>query len=142
MAIAKGEWFGSGLGGGVAKLKFLPEPHTDFLFATIGEELGMVGMLAIVFLFYWIVRRCFEIGRQAISFDLLLQRAGRPGRRAVARRPGVHQPRRQPRAAADQGADPAVHELGRQRDRDELRGVAIVLRIDFENRRLMRGTVL
>lgn len=70
MAIGKGEWLGSGLGAGVAKLNFLPEPHTDFLFATIGEELGMVGMLLVILLFYWLVRRCFEIGRQAIDFQL------------------------------------------------------------------------
>ncbi|MDO4232822.1 MAG: putative lipid II flippase FtsW [Lautropia sp.] len=70
MAIGKGEWLGSGLGAGVAKLKFLPEPHTDFLFATIGEELGMVGMLAVILLFFWLVRRCFEIGRRAIDFQL------------------------------------------------------------------------
>ena len=71
MAIGKGEWLGSGLGAGVAKLNFLPEPHTDFLFATIGEELGMVGMLAVIIMFFWVVRRCFEIGRQAIAFEQL-----------------------------------------------------------------------
>ena len=71
MAIGKGEWLGSGLGAGVAKLNFLPEPHTDFLFATIGEELGMVGMLVVIIMFFWVVRRCFEIGRQAIAFEEL-----------------------------------------------------------------------
>ncbi|HEV7832058.1 MAG TPA: putative peptidoglycan glycosyltransferase FtsW, partial [Caballeronia sp.] len=65
IAFGRGEWFGVGLGGSVEKLNYLPEAHTDFILAVIGEELGFVGVLIVILLFYWIVRRAFEIGRQA-----------------------------------------------------------------------------
>jgi cell division protein FtsW len=65
IAFGRGEWFGVGLGGSVEKLFYLPEAHTDFLLAVIAEELGFVGVLAIVILFAWIVQRAFAIGRRA-----------------------------------------------------------------------------
>ncbi|MBB3004506.1 putative lipid II flippase FtsW [Paraburkholderia tropica] len=69
IAFGRGEWFGVGLGGSVEKLNYLPEAHTDFILAVIGEELGFVGVLVVILLFYWIVRRSFEIGRQALALD-------------------------------------------------------------------------
>ncbi len=67
MAFGRGEVFGVGLGGSVGKLHYLPEAHTDFLLAVIGEELGLIGVTVVIFLFYKITRRIFEIGRQAIA---------------------------------------------------------------------------
>jgi len=69
IAFGRGEWFGQGLGASVEKLHYLPEAHTDFLLAVIGEELGLVGVLAVVASFFWLVRRIFVIGRQAIALD-------------------------------------------------------------------------
>ena len=69
MAFGRGEWFGTGLGGSVEKLHYLPEAHTDFIMAVIGEELGFVGVVVMIFLFYWIVRRAFIIGRTALQLD-------------------------------------------------------------------------
>jgi cell division protein FtsW len=69
IAFGRGEIFGVGLGGSVEKLHYLPEAHTDFLLAVIGEELGFVGVLLVVVLFYWIIKRAFDIGRQAIAID-------------------------------------------------------------------------
>jgi cell division protein FtsW len=69
IAFGRGEWFGVGLGRSVEKLHYLPEAHTDFIFAVIGEELGLVGVLAVVVAFYWLVKRAFEIGRQAIALE-------------------------------------------------------------------------
>jgi cell division protein FtsW len=69
MAFGRGEFFGVGLGGSVGKLHYLPEAHTDFLLAVIGEELGLVGVVLVIFLFYRITRRAFEIGRQAVVVD-------------------------------------------------------------------------
>jgi cell division protein FtsW len=66
MAFGRGEWFGTGLGGSVENL---PEAHTDFIMAVIGEELGFVGVVVMIFLFYWIVRRAFLIGRTALQLD-------------------------------------------------------------------------
>jgi len=65
IAFGRGEWLGVGLGASVEKLHYLPEAHTDFLLAVIGEELGFAGVAAVVALFAWIVVRAFAIGREA-----------------------------------------------------------------------------
>ena len=61
IAIGRGEIFGVGLGGSVEKLHWLPEAHTDFLLAVIGEEFGLVGVLLIIGLFLWLTRRVMHI---------------------------------------------------------------------------------
>jgi cell division protein FtsW len=65
IAFGRGEWLGVGLGASVEKLHYLPEAHTDFLLAVIGEELGFAGVALVIGLFAWIVARSFAIGRQA-----------------------------------------------------------------------------
>ncbi len=67
IAFGRGEWFGVGLGGSVEKLLYLPEAHTDFLFAVIAEELGFVGVVTILGLFAWLVLRAFGIGKEAAT---------------------------------------------------------------------------
>jgi len=69
IAFGRGEIFGQGLGSSIEKLHYLPEAHTDFLLAVIGEELGFVGVFVIVGTFFWLTRRLFIIGRQAIALD-------------------------------------------------------------------------
>ncbi len=69
IAFGRGELFGVGLGASVEKLHYLPEAHTDFLLAVIGEELGLVGVLVVVVAFFWLTRRMFEIGRQSIKLE-------------------------------------------------------------------------
>jgi len=69
IAFGRGEIFGVGLGGSVEKLHYLPEAHTDFIMAVIGEELGLVGVVVVIGLFYWLVKRAFDIGRQAIALE-------------------------------------------------------------------------
>jgi cell division protein FtsW len=69
IAFGRGELFGVGLGGSLEKLHYLPEAHTDFLLAVIGEELGLAGVLVVIAMFYWLVKRAFDIGRQAIAID-------------------------------------------------------------------------
>lgn len=65
IAFGRGGWQGVGIGGSVEKLYYLPEAHTDFLLAVIAEELGFIGVVAVVILFAWLVIRAFVIGRQA-----------------------------------------------------------------------------
>lgn len=69
IALGRGEWFGVGLGASVEKLHYLPEAHTDFIVAVIGEELGFVGVAGLILMFAFVVWRGFEIGRQAIAMD-------------------------------------------------------------------------
>lgn len=69
IAFGRGEWFGVGLGASIEKLHYLPESHTDFIMAVIGEELGFVGVVVVVVAFYFFVRRSFAIGRQSIKLD-------------------------------------------------------------------------
>jgi len=69
IAFGRGEWFGVGLGNGIQKLFYLPEAHTDFLMAVIGEELGLMGTLVVIFLFAVIVWRAFTIGAEASRLD-------------------------------------------------------------------------
>lgn len=69
IAFGRGELFGVGLGGSVEKLNYLPEAHTDFIMAVVAEETGLVGVILILFIFYWLIRRTFEIGRQAIKLE-------------------------------------------------------------------------
>jgi len=69
IALGRGEWFGVGLGASVEKLHYLPEAHTDFIVAVIGEELGFVGVAALIAMFAFLVWRGFEIGRQAIAME-------------------------------------------------------------------------
>ena len=65
IAFGRGEFLGVGLGASVEKLFYLPEAHTDFLLAVIAEELGFLGVAAVIGLFTWVVMRAFAIGRQA-----------------------------------------------------------------------------
>lgn len=69
IALGRGEWFGVGLGASVEKLHYLPEAHTDFLMAVVGEELGFAGVMLVLFLFVVIIHRGFDIGRQAIAME-------------------------------------------------------------------------
>lgn len=69
IAFGRGEIFGEGLGSSLEKLHYLPEAHTDFLLAVIGEELGFVGVAIVILTFFWLVVRLFNIGRQAIALD-------------------------------------------------------------------------
>jgi cell division protein FtsW len=70
IAIGRGQWFGVGLGDSVQKLFYLPEAHTDFLFAVLAEELGLLGVALTLALFVGLVWRSFHIARLAASTGL------------------------------------------------------------------------
>lgn len=69
IAIGRGEWTGVGLGFSIEKLHYLPEAHTDFILAVIGEELGFIGIVTVVVLYFLLVFKTFKIGRVAIAMD-------------------------------------------------------------------------
>jgi len=139
IAFGRGELFGVGLGGSVEKLHYLPEAHTDFLLAVIGEELGFAGVLVVIALFYWIVKRSFEIGRQSIAMDQIF-----PG--LVAKGVGIWIG---VQAFINMGVNLGLlptkgltlplMSYGGSGVLLNCMGLAILLRIDYENRLLMRG---
>ncbi|HSZ09696.1 MAG TPA: putative lipid II flippase FtsW [Steroidobacteraceae bacterium] len=73
IAIGRGSWFGVGLGSSVQKLFYLPEAHTDFVFAVLAEELGLVGVMGVIGLFVALVWRAFHISRLAAQAGLRFQ---------------------------------------------------------------------
>lgn len=139
IALGRGEIFGQGLGSSVEKLHYLPEAHTDFLLAVIGEELGFVGVAAVIVLFFWLTRRVVQIGRQAIALDrvfagLLCQGIGVwIGFQAFINM-GVNLG-----VLPTKGLTLPLMSYGGSAILMNLVALAMVLRVDIENRALMRG---
>ena len=139
IAFGRGEIFGQGLGSSVEKLHYLPEAHTDFLLAVVGEELGFVGVFVVVAAFFWLTRRIFHIGRQAVALDrvfagLLAQGIGIwMGGQAFINM-GVNLG-----VLPTKGLTLPLMSYGGSAILMNLISLAIVLRIDIENRSLMRG---
>lgn len=67
IGIARGDWTGTGLGVGIQKYSKLPEPHTDMIFAIIGEELGIIGMLFVILTFAYILNKGFNIATESLK---------------------------------------------------------------------------
>jgi cell division protein FtsW len=139
IAFGRGEIFGVGLGGSVEKLSWLPEAHTDFLMAVIGEEFGLVGVLIIITVFMWLTRRILQIGRQAISLDqvfsgLVAQGIGLWIGFQTFINIGVNLG-----ALPTKGLTLPLMSYGGSAILLNLVALAVVLRIDHENRQLMRG---
>ncbi|NYT62445.1 putative lipid II flippase FtsW [Alcaligenaceae bacterium] len=139
IALGRGEWLGVGLGASVEKLHYLPEAHTDFIVAVIGEELGFVGIACLIGLFVYIVWRGFEIGRQAIAMERIFNGLVAQG---VALWFGVQTfinigvcvgllPTK--------GLTLPMVSYGGSGIVMNLVAMALLLRVDFENRNLMRG---
>lgn len=139
IAIGRGELFGVGLGGSVEKLHWLPEAHTDFLLAVIGEEFGLVGLLVLIALFLWLTRRIMHIGRQAIALDqvfagLVAQGVGLWFGFQAFINIGVNLG-----ALPTKGLTLPFMSYGGSAILLNMVALAIVLRVDYENRQLMRG---
>ena len=139
IALGRGEWFGVGLGSSVEKLHYLPEAHTDFIVAVIGEELGFVGVSALILTFGFVVWRSFNIGRQASAMDRLFSGIVAQG---VALWFGVQ-------AFINigvvlgllptKGLTLPLVSYGGSGIVMNLVAFALLLRVDFENRQMMRG---
>ena len=71
MAFGRGDWMGQGLGNSVQKLEYLPEAHTDFVFAVLAEELGFVGVTLVLILIFSLVFKAILIGKKAFESDQL-----------------------------------------------------------------------
>jgi cell division protein FtsW len=139
IAFGRGEWLGVGLGASVEKLLYLPEAHTDFLLAVIAEELGFAGVTAILALFVWLLYRAYAISRQAA-------RLARPFAALTAQGIGIWLG---VQAIVNIGVNMGVlptkgltlplMSFGGSGIVANCVAVAILLRVDYENRRLLRG---
>jgi len=139
IAFGRGEWLGVGLGASIEKLFYLPEAHTDFLLAVIAEELGLLGVAAVIALFVFLVHRAFAVGRQAASLEryfaaLVAQGIGIwLGAQALINM-GVNMG-----LLPTKGLTLPLLSFGGTGIVVNCIALAILLRIDWENRHLMRG---
>ncbi|MFN8998858.1 MAG: FtsW/RodA/SpoVE family cell cycle protein, partial [Betaproteobacteria bacterium] len=139
IAFGRGEWFGVGLGASVEKLLYLPEAHTDFLLAVIGEELGFAGVAVVLALLGWVVARAFAIGAQAARLEryypaLVAQGVGLwIGTQALINI-GVNLG-----VLPTKGITLPLMSFGGSGLVANVAALAILLRVDFENRELMQG---
>ena len=139
IAFGRGEWLGVGLGASVEKLHYLPEAHTDFLMAVIAEELGFAGVAVVIVLFVWIICRSFAIAREAAMRErhfasLAAQGVGIwIGFQALINM-GVNMG-----LLPTKGLTLPLMSFGGSGVVVNCVAIALVLRIDWENRQLMRG---
>lgn len=142
IAFGRGEWFGVGLGGSVEKLLYLPEAHTDFLFAVIAEELGFVGVVIVLCMFAWLVIRAFGIGKEAAQNEqyfsaLLAQGLGVwVGAQAIINI-GVNMG-----MLPTKGLTLPLLSFGGSGILANCVAIAVLLRIDYENRMIQKGLPL
>jgi cell division protein FtsW len=139
MAFGRGEFFGSGLGASVEKLQYLPEAHTDFILAVIGEEFGLLGVSIIIILFAFLVVRMFGIAKESIQnkkpFSALMAQGiglwfGIQGIINMGVNLGLF---------PTKGLTLPLLSYGGTGILINMISIAIVLKIDYENRRNMRG---
>jgi cell division protein FtsW len=139
IAFGRGEFFGVGLGSSVEKLMYLPEAHTDFLLAVIAEELGFAGVMVVIVLFVWLLFRAYAIGRQAARLErafaaLVAQGIGIwIGVQAfinIGVNTGV---------LPTKGLTLPLLSFGGSGILANCIALAILMRVDYENRRLLRG---
>jgi cell division protein FtsW len=139
IAFGRGEWLGVGLGASVEKLFYLPEAHTDFLLAVIAEELGFAGVALVIAAFAWIVARAFAIGRRAALHErhfaaLAAQGVGVWLGFQAAINMGVNMG-----LLPTKGLTLPLMSYGGSGLLANFVALAILLRIDWENRQLSRG---
>ena len=139
IAIGRGEIFGVGLGGSVEKLHWLPEAHTDFLLAVIGEEFGLVGVLTLIVLFVWMTRRIMHIGRQAIALDRVFAGLVAQGVAIWMGFQAFINMGVNLGALPTKGLTLPLMSFGGSAILMNLVALAVVLRVDYENKLLMRG---
>lgn len=142
IAFGRGEWFGVGLGASVEKLFYLPEAHTDFLLAVLAEELGFAGVIAVIVLFAWLTWRAFAIGNQAAQLEryfsaLVAQGVGLWVGAQAAINMGVNMG-----VLPTKGLTLPLLSFGGSGIVANCCALAILLRVDYENRQMMKGLSL
>lgn len=139
IAFGRGEVFGEGLGSSLEKLHYLPEAHTDFLLAVIGEEMGFIGVAAVILAFFWLVVRLFNIGRQAIALDRVFSGLVAQGVAVWMGGQGFINMGVNLGVLPTKGLTLPLMSFGGSGVLLNCIALAICLRVDMENRQLMRG---
>ena len=142
IAFGRGEVLGVGLGASVEQLFYLPEAHTDFLMAVIAEELGFVGVVAVIVLFGLMVQRAFVIGRQAVALDRLYPSLVAQGIGIWIGVQGFINMGVNMGLLPTKGLTLPLMSFGGSGILANCVALGILLRVDWENRQLMRGAKL
>ena len=139
IAIGRGEWFGVGLGSSIQKLFYLPEAHTDFVFAVLAEEFGLLGVVVVVVAFLALVLRSLKLSRIAAD-------AGMPLHACIAAAFGVWLGLQAfINIGVNMGLLPTkgltlpLMSFGGSGIVANCLALGILLRVDWENRQMMRG---
>lgn len=139
IAFGRGELFGVGLGDSVQKMFYLPEAHTDFILAVIGEEFGLLGVWAVIIAFTVLVRRMFSIAREAMAFDRTFQALAVQGLAIWFGVQGFINMGVNMGVLPTKGLTLPFVSYGGSALLVGCLAIAFVLRVDYENRCLMRG---
>jgi len=139
IAFGRGELLGVGLGASVEKLFYLPEAHTDFLLAVIAEELGFAGVVVVVVLFGLLIQRAFVIGRQAVALERLFPALVAQGIGIWIGIQGFINMGVNMGLLPTKGLTLPLMSFGGSGILSNCVALAILLRVDWENRQLMRG---
>jgi cell division protein FtsW len=142
IAFGRGEWLGVGLGASVEKLFYLPEAHTDFLLAVIAEELGFAGVVIVIVLFGLLIQRAFVIGRQSVALDRLYPALVAQGVGIWIGIQGFINMGVNMGLLPTKGLTLPLMSFGGSGILANCVALAILLRVDWENRQLMRGAKL
>ena len=139
IAFGRGEYFGVGLGGSVEKQLYLPEAHTDFILAVIGEEFGLLGVTIVIGLFVYLVLRMFGIAKESIKNKKHFPALMAQGVALWFAFQGIINMGVNVGLFPTKGLTLPLLSFGGSGILLNMIAVAIVLRIDHENRRNMRG---
>jgi cell division protein FtsW len=142
IAFGRGELLGVGLGASIEKLFYLPEAHTDFLLAVIAEELGFVGVVAVVVLMGLLVQRAFVIGRQAVALERLYAALVAQGVGIWLGVQGFINMGVNMGLLPTKGLTLPLMSFGGSGILSNCLALAVLLRVDWENRQVMRGVKL
>lgn len=138
IAFGLGEWWGVGLGSSVEKLNYLPEAHTDFMFAVLAEELGFAGVVTVISLFFF-AGAYFQSRPHSSQTGRSIRFTGCTGYRCLAGFTGFHQHGRQYGITPTKGLTLPFMSYGGSSIVINSIAIAILLRIDWENRLKRRG---
>ena len=139
IAFGRGEYFGVGLGGSVEKQLYLPEAHTDFILAVIGEEFGLLGVTIVIGLFVYLVLRMFGIAKESIQNKKHFPALMAQGVALWFATQGIINMGVNVGLFPTKGLTLPLLSFGGSGILLNMVAVAIVLKIDHENRRNMRG---